>query len=183
MVDLIAFGGFKGSGKDEAAVPLLADGWVLVKFADPMRLMLHALDLEVTYRGCHVKLNGVIADIGFDRAKREIPYVRHVMERLGTEAGRGVLGETVWVDYARRRISDLLYSGARVVCSDTRFQNEVDLIHELGGIVVRIDRPGVLGSSHASEAGISNPDFVIENNDSLATLHNRVVRVLESGHA
>lgn len=178
MTDLIAFGGFKGSGKDEAAVPLLKEGWSLVKFADPMRMMLDALDLEVTYRGCHVRLNSVIADIGFDRAKREIPYVRHVLQRLGTEAGRGVLGPDVWVDHARTRITDLLYAGVKVVCTDCRFPNEVELIHALGGIVVRLDRLGIAGSSHASESRIENPDYVIGNNGSLGRLYEAVRSVL-----
>lgn len=175
MVDLIAFGGYKGSGKDEAAAPLLAQGWTLVKFADPMRLMLEALDLEVTYKGCHIKLNSVIRDIGFDRAKREIPYVRHVLQRLGTEAGRGVLGEDIWVDYARDRIADALYRGAKVVCTDVRFPNEVDLIRDLGGLVVRIDRPGVVGSEHASEQGIAKPDQIVTNDGSIEALHAAVL--------
>jgi hypothetical protein len=181
-LDLVGFAGAMGAGKDEAAKPLLEDGWVLVKMADPIRQSLRALDLEVTYRGCHVRLNSVIDDIGFDAAKRAIPYIRHVMQRIGDEAGRQIHGEYVWTNIANTRIAELLYSGKRVVVTDLRYDNEAHMVHHLGGKVVLIKRPGTATSYHASEAGLpmSLVDRVILNETSVEQLHLNVRRMLAS---
>lgn len=179
MKDLVAFAGPAGSGKDEAATPLRAQGFELVKFADPMRAALEALDLEVLYRGCGLKLNSVIRDIGFDRAKREIPYVRHVLQRLGTEVGRNIIGPDVWVDVARNRIADLLYKGKAVVITDCRFENEADMVRDLGGLVIGINRQGFERGEHPSEQGIIT-DRVIDNTGSAEELHSKVLAVLAS---
>ena len=50
--------------------------------------------------------------------------------------------------------------GFDVVVTDARFPNEGELIYELGGVVIEIQREGVdTTDTHASEAGL--PDWLI----------------------
>jgi hypothetical protein len=181
-LDLVGFAGFARAGKDEAATPLLDEGWVKIKMATPIITALRALELEVVYRGCSIRLNSVLDDIGLDRAKVEIPYVRHVMQRLGTEAGRDIHGPDCWVKIAEREISDLLYSGKRVTVTDIRFPEEAEMVRRLGGRVVLIQRPGAESTGHSSEAGLSMSlvDRVILNETSVEQLHLNVRRMLAS---
>lgn len=62
----------------------------------------------------------------------------------------------------------------RVVVSDVRFQNEIDFIQSLGGIVIKINRPGIdLTDAHQSEIelqNISTYDYLIENDGTLEEL-------------
>lgn len=82
-----------------------------------------------------VRLATVVADIGWEEAKK-VAEVRRFLQELGTQA-RNFLGEDIWVDAAR----DAMPLGD-VVFSDVRFYNEVELIRKLGGVLVRITRPG-----------------------------------------
>lgn len=58
-----------------------------------------------------------------------------------------------------------------VVVSDVRFQNEVDAIHQLGGKIVKIERPCIgtndLHPSEMEQKNIQNYDFFILNDGSL----------------
>jgi hypothetical protein len=68
-----------------------------------------------------------------------------------------------------------------VVC-DVRFENEADLIRSLGGVVIKVERPGyqVLTDdqtkNHASELNIDliHPDQIVLNDGSLSQLATKV---------
>lgn len=49
------------------------------------------------------------------------------------------------------------------ICTDVRYQSEVDLIHSLGGIVVQIQRDGVEYEGTETERGIKDYDYIIKN--------------------
>lgn len=57
----------------------------------------------------------------------------------------------------------------RIVITDVRFQNEADAVKNLGGILVRINRPGYSGDTHTSETSGDhiNWDYVINNTGTL----------------
>lgn len=169
---LIGLAGLKGSGKDEAAKALIADGWAHLKFAEPLWDCLHALDVEVFYRGCYVKLNGVIEMLGREEAKKQIPAIRRYLERIGSEMGRGVLGENIWVNHMQARIETC--SGSHIVISDCRFMNESDLVHKLGGQVLLVRRPGVVQGTHVSEQLDVEPDGVVINDGDVEYLHDQI---------
>lgn len=170
---LLAFGGLKGSGKDECAKPLIEQGWVHLKFADPLWQCLQALDLEVKYLGCNIKLNSVIRDLGREEAKKQVPVVRRLLERIGTEMGRGVLGEDIWVEYMANRILELP-EDANIVISDCRFSNEADLVRKLGGQVILVRRPGVLQGEHRSESLDFDFDAVLQNVGTVEELYETI---------
>lgn len=166
-MEIIALSGFARSGKDEAAKVLVEQfGFQQVAFADKLREMLYALnpwvighyavpveygDSEaIPFRRRWSLLQDVIDEFGWDGYK-ETTYgteIRRLLQRLGTEAGRQTLWDSIWIDAALTGLPD----DTKVVVSDARFFNEFDAVRERGGRVWRIERPGVgPANNHASE--------------------------------
>lgn len=174
MITIVGLMGYAGSGKDAAAQALVEDGWRRDAFADRMRAMLYALNpiVFVDQFGGYERLRALVGFDGWDRVKRDVPEVRELLQRLGTEAGREILGENVWVDALMNAWERAVC--ARTVVTDVRFPNEYRAIREAGGLLVRIERPGVEAvNGHASEHALRDfvPDVVIENGGTLADLH------------
>jgi len=61
---------------------------------------------------------------------------RNMLQKLGTEAGRDVIHDDLWVLSAERKIG--MYKN--VVIPDVRFPNEMDIIQNMGGFIVRVRR-------------------------------------------
>jgi len=178
-VEIIALSGFARSGKDEAARVLVEDfGFKQVAFADKLREMLYQLNPIVSmgvYENHHwdyersVYVQDAVNQYGWDGYK-ETPYgpeIRRLLQRLGTEAGRQTLWDSIWIDAALANLPD----DAKVVVSDARFFNEFDAVRDRGGFVWRIDREGVgPANDHASELeAINYPNFslFLQNNGTL----------------
>jgi hypothetical protein len=88
-----------------------------------------------------------------------------------------VITKTFFADAPRRARS----SG--VVIDDCRFDDEARVIHELGGIVIDVRRPGTTRINHASEAGVSDKliDGVYDNaGDSVAAVMVDVARLVRA---
>jgi hypothetical protein len=82
---------------------------------------------------------------------------RQLMQTLGTEWGRELVHDNLWVKLAQRRIEQHRAASTKpLVFDDCRFDNEAQLIRGLGGIVVNLYRPEAVGAtmSHKSEAGV-----------------------------
>lgn len=89
---------------------------------------------------------------GWDGAKDE--KGRRLLQVIGTEAGRAY-NEDMWVNLWRGMyLKHMGENPTPVVVDDVRFQNEVDVIAELGGITIRLDNERGVTLNHASE----NPD-------------------------
>jgi hypothetical protein len=132
-----------------------------VAFADPVREMVLALN---PIFGPHdYRVADVVSVIGWDAAKRYSGEIRGLLQRMGTEAGRRVLGENVWVDAAGYRICSIFDDGGKVVLTDTRFPNEYEFVRDMGGVVVQVVRTGCEGLNHESEKhyGEFAPDYEI----------------------
>jgi hypothetical protein len=143
---IIGLCGYAGSGKDTAAAGLVAEGWTRVAFADGVREALLALNPEISM--AHLS-SYLVHWGGWDEAKRQIPEIRTLLQRMGTEVGRAFFGDDCWINIARRKIKDI---NGNVVITDVRFENEADAIYAMGGEVFRIERPGVgPKNDHASE--------------------------------
>lgn len=164
---IIGLSGFARTGKDEVAKILVRDhGFTQLAFADKLRDFLYAENPIVVisephhcseslregwvpWPGTIIYLQDIIDRVGWDGYKETKvgPEIRRLLQRLGTEAGRQVLGENVWVDATLNNLPDGDY-----VVSDARFFNEFDAIRERGGHIIRINRPGVGPlNEHASE--------------------------------
>lgn len=61
---------------------------------------------------------------------------RNMLQKLGTEAGRDVIHDDLWVLSAERKIG--MYKN--VVIPDVRFPNEMKIIQNMGGFIVRVKR-------------------------------------------
>lgn len=183
---IVGLHGVAQSGKDTAGSFLITrEGFERIAFADVMRNALLALDPLVTVKVTAPKWHGgevtdyrrlsqLIEERGWDRAKTEVPEVRQLLQRFGTEAGRMVHGEDVWVDLALAAVK----LGGRYVVTDVRFANEAEAIRKLGGEVWRITRPGVESvNAHVSDAGLPDAliDRTIANDGTRADLRKRVL--------
>lgn len=65
--------------------------------------------------------------------------IRHLMQVFGTQLNRDIWSKTLWTDAMKRRI--FKSKADYVLVTDTRYQNEIDAIHEWGGKVWKIDGP------------------------------------------
>lgn len=144
MRRLIAFIGFKGSGKNTAAAALYDHGFVPFSFADALKDMLASI-----FCWDRTMLEGITPE---SRAWREqvdpwwseklgIPEFspRWAMMHIGTEVMRRHFHYDLWVFNVERRIM-LLDANKPVVLIDGRFPNEIALAHKFGGRVIRIKR-------------------------------------------
>ena len=105
----------------------------------------------------------------FEKAGHDIT-VRYLMQTLGTEWGRELLGRDVWVDLWRHSVSDKLL----VVADDMRFPNEFEAVHALGGETWCVIRDSAERSTaHTSEGALDNRVFshYIYNDRSVEQLH------------
>ena len=84
------------------------------------------------------------------------------MQWLGTDIMREEFNKkfnysgSIWIDSVKDKVKTLLDNNKDVVIDDVRFQNEVDMIHSLGGIVINLrnDLDNTLNNStstHSSE--------------------------------
>jgi hypothetical protein len=174
---IIGLSGYARSGKDEAAKALIEAGFIRLAFADKLREVLYALNPYVVddtgYE--HVNLQTVIDDYGWDGYK-ETPWgseIRRLIQRLGTEAGRQTLWDSIWVDATMNQI----VPGQNYVITDVRFPNEANAVKQAGGRVWRIERPGVgPANTHASEVSLDDWDFdiVVANDVTIEEYHNKI---------
>jgi dephospho-CoA kinase len=65
-----------------------------------------------------------------------------------------------------------------IVVSDVRFDNEVDALHKIGATIIKIERGEQKEATHASEKGISNPDFVLKNNGTIDEFYSNLQDVI-----
>lgn len=172
---IIAFCGEPGHGKDTAA-DFLRDNYGFHKaaFADILKKAALAIDPHIDvndglYADFH-RLSTLINNLGWEKAK-EYPDVRRCIQRIGTEMGRELFGENFWVDLL---FKNLPIGTKDLVISDLRFPNEERAVHDRGGILVKIIRPGFSRiteeqKKHASESHLDKlkTDDAVLNLDDL----------------
>ncbi len=65
---------------------------------------------------------------------------RKLLQRVGTEEGRDVYGDDIWVNVLESWMRVYNNRGIkRFIICDVRFQNEVNWIKKIGGIVIKIN--------------------------------------------
>jgi hypothetical protein len=184
---LFAFSGLKGSGKDTAANVLVTEyGFTRIAFADAVRELALIVDplilLEDDWQPSHLmRLSQVVSEYGWDWAKRAVPEVRRLLQVIGTEGGRMLVGENVWVDILTKRFPDIADESARYVITDCRFDNEVDFVRNNGGKLVWINRPGLVSDGHASESEHIRDlaSVVVYNTQSIEVFENTIRQIVE----
>lgn len=170
---LIGLTGLPGAGKDSVA-RLLAQkqAFAQMSFAGPLK-------------------DGLITMLGLNRAdlqdplakERTIEWIgkspRQLMQTLGTEWGRGLVREDIWIRHAQRRLDNYRRFSAKVVVTDVRYPNEADWLRRNGGELWHIQRRLAenvvnLHTSNIPLAVLPGSDSVIPNDEGLAQLEERV---------
>jgi hypothetical protein len=156
---IIGLMGLAQSGKSTAAQYLEREhGFVRVRFAGPLKAMCRAIGLS---------------DREIEGEGKEVPHPllcgktpRFVMQTLGTEWGREIVGPDFWTGIWRESVIAALDEGAKgIIAEDCRFPNEVEAIREAGGKLWRIERAEQSVGAHVSEWAASGvtPDLLIRN--------------------
>ncbi len=185
---IIGLTGLKQNGKTSVANILERKyGFQSVSFADGVRaaalacdpfveLLSYGVDVEGHVKTYH-RYSDVLRVFGYEGAKA-MPDVRRLLQRMGTEVGREVIGPNVWVDALINRV---LGMEGNIVIPDVRFPNEAEAIEKLYGKLFRVIRSGVttVEDSHESEIHIASlpvdGELVAAN---LAELEQRVDEVM-----
>ena len=126
------------------------------------------------------------------------------LQLIGTNALRDNFNNKIFILSQKRRLS--ISKDKKIVVADCRFQNEIDLIHEFGGLVMQITRGRkpewydmaaeanktnnqLLKDSlwkdygiHASERDWIeyNIDYIITNNGTFQDLYDKLDEILDS---
>lgn len=182
---IFGLSGYGQSGKDTAAAFLVQElGFKKIAWADALREALVILNPRVQYaegKEYH-DLADALKWYGYESMKAHSPHYRGLLQRMGTDVGRMLLGENVWVDATMRRIN-AEPEQERWVIADTRFPNEADAIRNTGGRIFRITRFGVCPvNDHPSETALNGYPFdhVIFNNEGLDDFRYAVVSTARS---
>lgn len=126
----------------------------------------------------------VFSDIQFNH----LISVREFLQRLGTDAIRDGLHTNAWVNALMADYRKIDYNDDEQpeypnwIITDTRFPNEAEAIKKAGGIVIRVDRPGVKPiNDHPSETGLDDWkfDYKIANVSDIKALSLSVRIILE----
>lgn len=170
QVRVVGLMGFGGAGKSEVAKALANLGFTRTHIKDPLRAMLATL-----LRQAGIAEDMIDRYLDGDLKRTVIPEFRRTGTELqqfaGTEMGRDFCYSGLWLDLWLARARSLLAAGGKVVQESVRFPNEAEAIRALGGVVIRVERPGVGPlSEHVSELPPAEPDHVIHNNGTLADL-------------
>lgn len=178
---IIALSGYATCGKDTVADMLVEDhGFVKYAWADTLRQAAVALDPIVGWdvtKDEPIRYTDALEMYGYDNAKALFTEFRRVLQFLGTEVGRKLIDDNVWVDATINRIERERSTTSDIVITDTRFSNEAHAVVERAGIVVRVTRPGVgPANEHPSETGLDgyNFDYHIYNDGGLDKLRESV---------
>lgn len=192
---VIALTGRAGSGKDTAAAMLQiltgvawphvysdgainsdtstyqvynTDNWSVKKFAYPVyhiAAILVGRDVE-----------DIMTDPNFKSQVQAWGLTgRQLLQKIGTECFREVIGTTIWIDIMHRTLDQLKSTGTSgVIISDTRFLNEAAFLEfKWDAIIIKLGgRDGGIDVTHQSESEISSiiPAYLIDNSGNYVDL-------------
>lgn len=163
---LVGISGYAQSGKDTFAQVLVQNyGFTRMAFADLLRQVLYTLN-PIVDPIVGFRVHDFVDDYGWDYAKQNVPEIRRLLQRMGTEAGRDLLGEDLWVNAAFATMNPSL----DYCIPDMRFPNEAARVVDNGGITVRINREGIVPvNNHPGEVALDNWsfDYVVDNNSTI----------------
>ena len=139
---VISLSGFKGSGKDTAALIMQSKmPFEGLSFAAPLKEALAAM-----FGWPRELLDGTTPE---SRQWRETPDIywsdqfghtvtpRFTLQHFGTDVVRQHMLDNFWIAAVQKQIQN---SHNNIIVTDARFPNELDMVRKLGGITVRIKR-------------------------------------------
>lgn len=185
-INIIGITGYAQSGKDEVAKILKKFGYTRIALADALKEGLYNINPYV--RSYHqlsiydkfVKLQDLVDTLGWDEAKKN-EDVRDLLQRYGTEGGRNIFGEDIWINIIEKKIRD--HNVSKIVIPDIRFINEVNwVLNQENSLLIKIIRPRV-GSinGHISDKGIDDDlcDILLYNDGTIEDLEEVIPSIFE----
>ena len=183
---LIGLCGAAGAGKDTVAARLRErHGFWVMAFADPLYSAVSAITGMP-----------VAALKNRDLKERPVGWIgkspRELLQLLGTEFGRNLIREDIWIRRAMETIGAVAVGNEHAGCviTDVRFDNEAEAIRQAGGMIFEVVRPGSTclksaAATHSSERGIGRQHILatIVNDGSLDDLAAGVDAAVASLHA
>lgn len=185
--------GFSQSGKDETVKILNLLGYTKISLAEPVRQGIYNINpiividdkfkylinnslSSINNTSSFYQLKDIVDLLGWDEAKK-IPEVRRLLQFYGTEGGRKIFGDTIWMDLADTRINEEKIK--LIAISDIRFENEVEWLRKKeNNFLIKIKRPNIGPiNSHSSDFGINDTkcDLVINNDGTLSDLKDNIL--------
>lgn len=193
---IIGINGYAGSGKDTVGEIIKylhpSEHWEIKKFAGKLKEVASIIlgIPTVMFENQEFKkknLPQMWSDHGMPMT------VRDFLQRLGTDALREGLHPNTWVNALMGEYTQTehggydsegtsLYKYPNWIVTDCRFPNEATAIKNQGGVVIKINRPGVNAvNAHPSEVALDhwNFDYTIDNNGSIEDLKQEVDNMLK----
>lgn len=185
-MNLLGLCATKRSGKDTFADYLCENyGYVKYSFAGPLKKACAEIFMlsEEQVDGIHKETIDDRWDVS----------ARTIFQKVGTEMFRDKLSDIIpemykiqqnfWVYRFKLWYANFLKQNpnGKVVVSDVRFENEVDVIRELNGSLIKINRNTHLTDNHASEQYIQmvNADIELENNSDLKSYYKKIDKLFQ----
>jgi len=194
---IIGINGYAGSGKDTAGEIIKQlqpyERWEIKKFAGKLKevasIILGIPTLMFEDQEFKKKtLPQMWSDHGIPMT------VRDFLQKLGTDGLREGLHPNTWVnalmmDYKEQVVNIMNDEGYQLedrypnwIITDCRFPNEATAIKNQGGVIVRINRPGIHAiNAHPSETSLDHWhfDYVIDNDEGITELKHQVIDILK----
>ena len=160
---LIGFSGKKGSGKSYFADYLVNHKlFIKLSFASPLKEITKIL-FNLSDEDVKDPIKKELINPKFNASPREL------MQWLGTDIMREEFNKkfnysgSIWIDSVKDKVKTLLDNNKDVVIDDVRFQNEVDMIHSLGGIVINLRNDLQLPKISFPKSKSPSFKFIIDN--------------------
>ncbi len=207
---LVAINGTIGSGKDTFSQVFIDNGFYRVSFAETLKDAVAAIFgwdremLEGTTDEAR-KIREQPDEYWSSKLGRDITP-RWVLQNLGTDVLRRHFHDNIWVFAAENKIRNLPHE--RVIITDCRFPNELKMIRDNAGTIIEVQRvlpswyhiafkynllvesgieglvlPSEMEGVHSSEygwVGINRPDYIVENNSTIDSLHSQAYTILSN---
>lgn len=183
---IIGLSGVARAGKDTVGNILHGlYGYHLASFSDALNRALCALNPIVTMNTDASRVStmeemiryaDLIDSVGYEEAKG-YPEVRRLLQAMGTEVGRNIFGEDIWVEAMFKTLPNAL-----VAITNVRFPNEYQAVKDQGGEVWRVTRPGFEpANGHISDTALDGYTFdhEIVNDGSVYDLADTVVGLMD----
>jgi len=165
---IIAFTGKKRSGKTEAAKAIDLPS---LNFKDPLIAEVRENFKELLAEIQYMESGNALIELHtlFDTKP---PLIRKLLQNYGTDVRRNDTPR-YWVDKWEERAMDL----KNCVTDDVRFLNEAEMVKDMDGIVIRIERPGLKTTdTHISEQEMEEivADYTVVNDGTIEELKDKI---------
>ena len=135
---IVGLHGFAQSGKDTIGQELVEKyGFERLSFADIIREAIYTLNPVVSHSPVSgtFRVQGLVDSYGWEWCKTNYPEIRRLLQVMGTEVGRDLIYPAIWIDGVRNKMRNGDY-----VITDVRFQNEIQFLHDMNGVLIEIQR-------------------------------------------